>query len=44
LGITKGLSERADVHSERKLKLMLLLIEFGCAPVANNDAYKEMLE
>ncbi len=37
-------SQRASIKAELHVKLILLLAEFGYPPVANDDAYKEILE
>lgn len=37
-------SQREDVKAELHVKLILLLAEYGYPPVANDDAYKEILE
>jgi type I restriction enzyme R subunit len=37
-------SQREDIKAELHVKLILLLAEFGYPPVANDDAYKEILE
>ncbi|OUS10785.1 hypothetical protein A9Q89_10505 [Gammaproteobacteria bacterium 53_120_T64] len=37
-------SQREDIKAELQVKLILLLAEFGCPPVANDQAYKEILE
>ena len=37
-------SQREDIKAELQVKLILLLAEFGYPPVANDDAYKEILE
>ena len=37
-------SQREDIKAELQVKLILLLAEYGYPPVANDDAYKEILE
>jgi len=37
-------NQREDIKAELQVKLILLLAEFGYPPVANDDAYKEILE
>jgi len=37
-------SQRDDIKAELQVNLILLLAEFGYPPVANDDAYKEILE
>ncbi len=37
-------NQREDIKAELQVKLILLLSEFGYPPVANDDAYKEILE
>ena len=37
-------NQRDDIKAELQVKLILLLAEFGYPPVANDDAYKEILE
>ncbi|MDP0563365.1 MAG: DUF3387 domain-containing protein [Candidatus Endonucleobacter sp. (ex Gigantidas childressi)] len=37
-------SKRASIKAELQVKLILLLAEYGYPPVANDDAYKEILE
>jgi type I restriction enzyme R subunit len=36
-------NQREDIKAELQVKLILLLAEFGYPPVANDDAYKEIL-
>ncbi|HIL21451.1 MAG TPA: HsdR family type I site-specific deoxyribonuclease [Candidatus Thioglobus sp.] len=37
-------NQREDIKAELQVKLILLLAEYGYPPVANDDAYKEILE
>lgn len=37
-------SQRESIKAELQVKLILLLAEYGYPPVANDDAYKEILE
>jgi type I restriction enzyme R subunit len=37
-------NQREDIKAELQVNLILLLHEFGYPPVANDDAYKEILE
>lgn len=37
-------NQREDIKAELHVKLILLLAEYGYPPVANDDAYKEILE
>jgi type I restriction enzyme R subunit len=37
-------NQREDIKAELQVKLILLLAEFGYPPVANDDAYKAILE
>ena len=37
-------NQREDIKAELQVNLILLLAEFGYPPVANDDAYKEILE
>jgi len=37
-------SQRASIKAELQVNLILLLAEYGYPPVANDDAYKEILE
>lgn len=37
-------NQRDDIKADLEVKLILLLAEFGYPPVANDDAYKEILE
>jgi type I restriction enzyme R subunit len=37
-------NEREDIKAELEVNLILLLAEYGYPPVANDDAYKEILE
>ena len=37
-------NQREDIKAELQVNLILLLAEYGYPPVANDDAYKEILE
>nr|WP_075180202.1 type I restriction enzyme endonuclease domain-containing protein [Neptunomonas phycophila] len=37
-------NQREDIKAELQVKLILLLAKYGYPPVANDDAYKEILE